>query len=136
MPQQVVQMQPLPRQEPTNISSLKNNLNALIVQTRAYMENTDKFIQKTDAFIDIIEMRMQNQEAALKSLETQVGQFAQILNTRPLGGFPSDIEVAKGVTHEHCKAITTRSSKQLRGKYCYKDPCLSNTCRATYLGRT
>ncbi|KAK8635272.1 hypothetical protein V6N13_023149 [Hibiscus sabdariffa] len=52
-------------------------------------------------------------EAALKSLENQVGQISQALNTRPLGGFPSDTEVAKGATHEQCKAITTRSGKVL-----------------------
>ncbi|KAL4342063.1 hypothetical protein GQ457_08G017400 [Hibiscus cannabinus] len=49
----------------------------------------------------------QNQDAALKSLETQVGQISQVLNTRPKGIFPSDNEVAKGPTHEQCKAITT-----------------------------
>ncbi|KAK8669423.1 hypothetical protein V6N13_106854 [Hibiscus sabdariffa] len=30
-----------------------------------------------------------------------------------MGGFPSDIEVAKGATHEQCKAISTRSGKLL-----------------------
>ncbi|KAK8601019.1 hypothetical protein V6N12_050864 [Hibiscus sabdariffa] len=38
---------------------------------------------------------MQNQEAALKSLENQVGQISQVLKSRPMGGFPSDTEVAK-----------------------------------------
>ncbi|KAK8680804.1 hypothetical protein V6N13_109742 [Hibiscus sabdariffa] len=32
----------------------------------------------------------------------------------PIGGFPSDTEVAKGATHEQCKAITTRSGKILK----------------------
>ncbi|KAK8680147.1 hypothetical protein V6N13_109100 [Hibiscus sabdariffa] len=45
--------------------------------------------------MDRTEMRMQNQEAALKSLENQVGQISQVLNTRQWGGFPSDTEVAK-----------------------------------------
>ncbi|KAK8670873.1 hypothetical protein V6N13_037486 [Hibiscus sabdariffa] len=36
-----------------------------------------------------------------------------MLNTRPIGGFPSDTEVAKGATHEQCKAITTRSGRIL-----------------------
>ncbi|KAK8686007.1 hypothetical protein V6N13_125035 [Hibiscus sabdariffa] len=58
-------------------------------------------------------MKLQNHDATLKSLETQVGQISQILNTRPLGGFPSDTEVAKGATHEQCKAITTRSGRVL-----------------------
>ncbi|KAK8661574.1 hypothetical protein V6N13_091172 [Hibiscus sabdariffa] len=45
-------------------------------------------------------MRMQNQEATLKYLENQVGQISQVLKSRPIGGFPSDTEVAKGSTHE------------------------------------
>ena len=60
------------------------------------------------------EMRLQNNEANLKSLENQVGQVAQILRTGPIGGLPIDIEVAKAATHEQCKAITTRSGKQLK----------------------
>ncbi|KAK8584328.1 hypothetical protein V6N13_109716 [Hibiscus sabdariffa] len=64
--------------------------------------------------MDRTEMRMQNQEAALKSLENQVGQISQVLKSRPLGGFPSDTEVAKGATHEQCKAISTRSGKVLK----------------------
>ncbi|KAK8547445.1 hypothetical protein V6N12_031582 [Hibiscus sabdariffa] len=58
-------------------------------------------------------MKLQNHDATLKSLETQVGQISQMLNTRPIGGFPSDTEVAKGATHEQCKAITTRSGRIL-----------------------
>ncbi|KAK8578448.1 hypothetical protein V6N13_116292 [Hibiscus sabdariffa] len=77
------------------------------------MERTDRFIQKTDAFMDRTEMKLQNHDATLKSLETQVEQIPQILNTRPVGGFPSDTKVAKGATHEQCKAITTRSGKFL-----------------------
>ncbi|KAK8593494.1 hypothetical protein V6N12_045574 [Hibiscus sabdariffa] len=63
--------------------------------------------------MDKIEERMQNREAALKSIENQVGQISQALNRRPLRGFPSDTEVAKGATHEQCKTITTRSGKNL-----------------------
>ncbi|KAK8708390.1 hypothetical protein V6N13_059432 [Hibiscus sabdariffa] len=58
-------------------------------------------------------MRMQNQEAALKSLENQVGQISSVLNTRQRGGFPSDTEVAKGAIHEQCKAISTRNARIL-----------------------
>ncbi|KAL4361952.1 hypothetical protein GQ457_04G019570 [Hibiscus cannabinus] len=75
---------------------------------------TDRFIQKTDAFMDRTEMKLQNHDATLKSLETQVGQIPQILSSRPIGGFPSDTKVAKGATHEQCKAITTRSGKILK----------------------
>ncbi|KAK8609004.1 hypothetical protein V6N13_025311 [Hibiscus sabdariffa] len=82
-------------------------------QNQQPLPRTDRFIQKTDAFMDRTEMKLQNHDATLKSLETQVGQISHILNSRPIGGFPSDTEVAKGATHEQCKAITTRSGKIL-----------------------
>ncbi|KAL4272337.1 hypothetical protein GQ457_13G016250 [Hibiscus cannabinus] len=47
-------------------------------------------------------------------MHAQVGQISQILSSRPIGGFPRDTEVAKGATHEQCKAITTRSGKILK----------------------
>ncbi|KAK8662708.1 hypothetical protein V6N13_024599 [Hibiscus sabdariffa] len=84
-----------------------------MAQTSAYMGQTDRFIQKTDSFMDRTKMKLQNQDATLKSLETQVEQISQILNTRPVGGFPSDTEVANGATHEQCKAISTRNGKVL-----------------------
>ncbi|KAK8528263.1 hypothetical protein V6N12_074796 [Hibiscus sabdariffa] len=108
--------QALPRQEfqqPNDYKNLENTLTQFMAQTSAYMARTDRFIQKTDAFMDRTEMKLQNHDATLKSLETQVGQISQILNTRLIGGFPSDTEVAKGATHEQCKAITTRSGKIL-----------------------
>ncbi|KAK8574899.1 hypothetical protein V6N12_062576 [Hibiscus sabdariffa] len=110
------QQQLLPRQDyqqPTDYKNLENTLTQFMAQTSAYMARTDRFIQKTDAFMDRTEMKLQNHDATLKSLETQVGQISQILNSRPIGGFPSDTEVAKGATHEQCKAITTRSGKIL-----------------------
>ncbi|KAK8596094.1 hypothetical protein V6N12_064594 [Hibiscus sabdariffa] len=64
--------------------------------------------------MDRTEMRMQNQEVALKSLENQVGQISQVLKSRLLGGFPSDTGVAKGATHKQSKAISTRSGKILK----------------------
>ncbi|KAK8632660.1 hypothetical protein V6N13_073046 [Hibiscus sabdariffa] len=106
----------LPRQDyqqPTEYRTLENTLTQFMAQTSAYMARTNRFIQKTDAFMDRTEMKLQNHDATLKSFETQVGQISQILNTRPLGGFPSDIEVAKGATHEQCKSITTRSGRVL-----------------------
>ncbi|KAK8627984.1 hypothetical protein V6N13_063698 [Hibiscus sabdariffa] len=80
--------QNLPRpefQQPAEYKSLENTLTQFMAQTSAYMARTDRFIQKTDAFMD----------------------------RTPIGGFPSDTEVAKGATHEQCKAITTRSGKIL-----------------------
>ncbi|KAL4388933.1 hypothetical protein GQ457_09G021580 [Hibiscus cannabinus] len=102
--------QPLPRQEfqqPTDYKSLENTLTQFMAQTSAYMVRTDRFIQKTDAFMDRTEMKLQNHDATLKSLETQVGQISQILSSRPIGGFPSDTKVAKGAAHEQCNATET-----------------------------
>ncbi|KAK8648816.1 hypothetical protein V6N13_129558 [Hibiscus sabdariffa] len=75
-------------------------------------------------------MKLQNHDATLKSLETQVGQISQILSNRPIGGFPSDTEVAKGATHEQCNAITTRSGKFLKnnqGETAVKPPSATDT---------
>ncbi|KAK9044436.1 hypothetical protein V6N11_058336 [Hibiscus sabdariffa] len=44
--------------------------------------------------MDRIEMRMQNQEGALKSLENEVGQISQVLKSRPIAGFSSDTKAA------------------------------------------
>ncbi|KAL4303132.1 hypothetical protein GQ457_10G012710 [Hibiscus cannabinus] len=83
-----------------------------MTQTSGYMARTDQFIQNTDAFMDRTEMRMQNQEDTLKSLENQVAQISQAQKSRPVGRFPNDTEVAKGATHEQCKAIATRSGRK------------------------
>ncbi|KAK9033768.1 hypothetical protein V6N11_049952 [Hibiscus sabdariffa] len=109
--------QPLPRQDyqqPTDYKNLENTLTQFMAQTSAYMAKTDRFIQKTDAFMDRTEMKLQNHDATLKSLETQVRQISQILSSMPIGGFSSDTKVAKGATHEQCKVITTRSGKILK----------------------
>ncbi|KAK8578732.1 hypothetical protein V6N12_069076 [Hibiscus sabdariffa] len=66
----------LPRQDyqqPTEYKTLENTLTQFMART---------------------EMKLQNHDATLKSLET-------------------DTEVAKGATHEQCKAITTRSGRVL-----------------------
>ncbi|KAL4323802.1 hypothetical protein GQ457_11G023210 [Hibiscus cannabinus] len=103
------QQNQLPQQQPSSTSSLENSLNAFIHKTESYMADTTKFMGRTDSFINMTEIQMQSQEAALKSLETQVGQFAQMLSARPQGNLPSNTEVARGTGHEQCKVITTRS---------------------------
>ncbi|KAL4362161.1 hypothetical protein GQ457_04G020420 [Hibiscus cannabinus] len=114
-PRQNQQTQPQQEfHQPTEYKSLENTLHQFMAQTSAYMARIDKFIQKTDAFMDRTEMKLQNHDATLKSLETQVGQISQLLSNRQMGGFPSDTEVAKGATHEQCKAITTRSGRILK----------------------
>ncbi|KAK8628789.1 hypothetical protein V6N13_009372 [Hibiscus sabdariffa] len=84
-----------------------------MAQTSAYMARTDRFIQKTDAFMDRTKMKLQNHDCNIEVLGDIGWADIQILSTRPIGGFPSDTEVAKGATHEQCKAITTRSGKVL-----------------------
>ncbi|KAL4341859.1 hypothetical protein GQ457_08G031570 [Hibiscus cannabinus] len=68
--------------QPIEYKSLENTLNQFMAQTSAYMARTDRFIQKTDAFMDRTEMKLQNHDATLKSLETQVGQISQLLSSR------------------------------------------------------
>ncbi|KAK8624405.1 hypothetical protein V6N13_065750 [Hibiscus sabdariffa] len=88
----------------------------------AQLDSSDTILAQISALTNIVKNlqkqptihEVKNQEAALKSLESQVGQISQVLKSRPLGGFPSDTEVAKGVTHEQCKAISTRRGKVLK----------------------
>ncbi|KAK8612058.1 hypothetical protein V6N13_132091 [Hibiscus sabdariffa] len=90
-PQQI-----LPRQEyqqPNDYKNLENTLTQFMAQTSAYKARTDRFFQKTDVFMDRTKIKLQNHDAILKSLDT---------------------EVAKGATHEQCKAITTRSGRVLK----------------------
>ncbi|KAL4318019.1 hypothetical protein GQ457_18G015940 [Hibiscus cannabinus] len=99
----------IPQQQPSSTSSLENSLNAFIHKTESYMTETSKFIGRTDSFINMVEIRMQSQETTLKSLETQVGQFAQMFSARPQGNLPINTEVAQGPSHEQCKVISHRN---------------------------
>ncbi|KAK8657033.1 hypothetical protein V6N13_098967 [Hibiscus sabdariffa] len=72
-------------------------------------------------------MKLQNHDATLKSLETQVGQISQILNTRPLGGFPSDTEVAKGATHEQSTEVPAEVDKPAEAEEDHQDPPNAHT---------
>ncbi|KAL4304197.1 hypothetical protein GQ457_10G010420 [Hibiscus cannabinus] len=103
------QQNQLPQQQPPSTSSLENSLNAFMNGTKSYMTETSEFMGRTDSFINRAEIRMQSQETTLKSLETQVGQFAQMLSARQQGNLPSNTEVARGMGHEQCKMVTTRS---------------------------
>ena len=55
------------------------------------------------------EKHIQNQGAALRNLENQVGQLATMLSSRPSGALPSNTEIPKRDGKEHAKAITLRS---------------------------
>ncbi|XP_022880678.1 uncharacterized protein LOC111397949 [Olea europaea var. sylvestris] len=67
------------------------------------MEANNKFMKK-------IEATLQDQNTAIKNLETQMGQMAVALTGRALGSLPSNTEVNP---KEHAKAITTRSGVEL-----------------------
>lgn len=51
---------------------------------------------------------MKNSQVAQRSLEIQVGQIQQVLNTRTQGGLPADTENPKQVM-----TITLRNGKEL-----------------------
>ncbi|KAL4319610.1 hypothetical protein GQ457_18G010330 [Hibiscus cannabinus] len=101
--------QNIPQQQQSSTSSLEYSLNDFIHKTEYYMAETSKFMGRTDSFINMTEIRMQSQEATLKSLETQVGQFAQMLSARPQGNLSINTEVARGPSHEQCKVISHRN---------------------------
>ncbi|XP_022855332.1 uncharacterized protein LOC111376601, partial [Olea europaea var. sylvestris] len=67
------------------------------------MEANNQFMRRT-------ETTLQDQSAAIKNLETQVGQMAISMTGRAPGSLPSNTEIN---TKEHAKAITTRSGVQL-----------------------
>ncbi|XP_061348807.1 uncharacterized protein LOC133294174 [Gastrolobium bilobum] len=52
-----------------------------------------------------------NQAASIKNLETQVGQLAEALRSRPQGTLPSNTEVPKKNGEEQVNAISLRSGK-------------------------
>ncbi|XP_073120512.1 uncharacterized protein [Henckelia pumila] len=61
-------------------------------------------------FISSTETRLQNQDASIRNLETQLGQLANIISGRTQGTFPSDTEKNP---KEKAKAITLRSGKEI-----------------------
>ncbi|XP_074336444.1 uncharacterized protein LOC141673589 [Apium graveolens] len=68
-----------------------------------------QYMQKSDALI-------QSQSASMRALEMQVGQLASAINNRPQGSLPSDTEPnPKNDKREHCKAITLRCGKKIKG---------------------
>ncbi|GKV49749.1 hypothetical protein SLEP1_g56483 [Rubroshorea leprosula] len=58
-----------------------------------------------------LEIRFQNQDAAIRNIETQLGQIADMVSRRVQGGLPSNSEKNP---REQLKAITLRSGKELK----------------------
>ncbi|XP_022865846.1 uncharacterized protein LOC111385660 [Olea europaea var. sylvestris] len=69
-----------------------------------------KFMERTNQYMEKTEITLQNQNAVIKNLETQMGQMAIALTGRAQGNLPSNSEINP---KEHAKAITTRSGVQL-----------------------
>ncbi|XP_073124805.1 uncharacterized protein [Henckelia pumila] len=61
-------------------------------------------------FISSTDTRLQNQDASIKNLETQLGQLANIIAGRTQGTLPSDTEKNP---KEQVKALTLRSGKEI-----------------------
>ena len=63
-------------------------------------------------FVIATEARLQNQEATIRNLETQIGQLANYVSNRPQGTLPSNTEKNP---KEDVQAITLRSGKEIEG---------------------
>ncbi|XP_022866202.1 uncharacterized protein LOC111386005 [Olea europaea var. sylvestris] len=82
---------------------LEDMFEKFMAQTNQYMEANNQFMRRT-------ETTLQDQNAAIKNLETQVGQMAVSMMGRAPGNLPSNTEINP---KEYAKAITTRSGVQL-----------------------
>ncbi|XP_012832990.1 PREDICTED: uncharacterized protein LOC105953857 [Erythranthe guttata] len=56
---------------------------------------------------------MTTTQAAIRNLETQMGQLATQLNARPSGALPSNTEDPRKSNIEQCNAVTLRNGRQL-----------------------
>lgn len=69
-----------------------------------------KYIDANNHFIKKTEATLQDQNAAIKNLEAQIGQMAIALTSRPPGNLPSNTKINP---RKYVEAITTRSGVQL-----------------------
>ena len=86
--------------QPPNPPQQKVNLEDALAQLTM---NTSQFMARTDA-------TLKSQEASIKNLEVQMGQIANMLNSRQPGTLPSDTERNP---REYVNAIALRSGKEL-----------------------
>src|SRR3954469_19937024 len=77
------------------------------------MEKMDKTTERLEKRLEINEIKTQNHDATLKSLELQMGQIHGMLSQRQTGQFPSDTERNP---KEQVNAILLRSGKQVEEK--------------------
>ncbi|XP_022890486.1 uncharacterized protein LOC111405709 [Olea europaea var. sylvestris] len=82
---------------------LEEMFEKFMVTTNQYMEANNQFMRRTEA-------TLQDQSAAIKNLETQMGQMAISMTGRAPRNLPSNTEINP---KEQAKAIITRSGVQL-----------------------
>ncbi|MED6202873.1 hypothetical protein PIB30_109921, partial [Stylosanthes scabra] len=92
--------------------------NNFMEETRANFRNQEAAVrnletqvgQTTNNFMEETRAIFKNQESAIRNLETQVGQIARQLSTTLPNAFPSDTQVNP---RGECKAVTLRSGRNL-----------------------
>ncbi|XP_022871419.1 uncharacterized protein LOC111390593 [Olea europaea var. sylvestris] len=98
--ERVIQKKPSGVYEVDAYSAISAKIDSLF---HKYMEANNQFMRRTEA-------TLQDQSAAIKNLETQMGQMAISMTGRAPRNLPSNTEINP---KEQAKAITTRSGVQL-----------------------
>ncbi|KAJ9550857.1 hypothetical protein OSB04_014902 [Centaurea solstitialis] len=93
--QQIPKQQP----EPTDTGSLESMFKGFMAQTSSFVTHTQGFMNQTNA--------------TLRGLETQISQLANEVKGRQPGTLPSDTETPRNGQKEFVKAVTLRSSDGL-----------------------
>ncbi|KAL2486609.1 Uncharacterized protein Adt_31365 [Abeliophyllum distichum] len=73
------------------------------------MDKTERFMMKAEAFMQKT-TNFQIQQTSIQTLEKQVGQLAKMMQYRPFGTVPNNIETK---LKEQVNAIITRNGVQL-----------------------
>lgn len=81
------------------------------IQNNTQAKNIEETLKKVLANQEQMAEEFKNQQLSQKNLKTQLGQLAQVYNTRPQGGFPSDSK-----NHNQVMEITLRSCRDLIDK--------------------
>src|SRR5256886_7154548 len=98
------------QQQSYNAPEKKSNIEDMLSKM---MSKIDKTTEQMEKRLEINEIKTQNHDATLKSLERQMGQIHGMLSQRQPGQFPSDTERNP---KEQVNAILLRSGKQLEEK--------------------
>ncbi|GMN64002.1 hypothetical protein TIFTF001_033076 [Ficus carica] len=77
------------------------------------MESSSSLENLIKEYITKNDTRVQSHDAALRSLENQIGQISNALNVRPQGSLPSNTEDPRREGKKHCKAILLRNGREI-----------------------